>query len=175
MNRFPRKGGGVLMETVKQTIRRVLAQGREAHVEQAHQSPRCHQVKQNGIRCGSPSMQGQPFCYFHDRMMNRMPASLFPPLEDGNSVQCAIMQVLEGLAGGSIEVKTANAMLYALQTAAANLRRVQFEPVRPITQMPMDIPAPVTRDRKPVVASQEEEPQSVRVASTNGNGNGARL
>src|SRR5258708_34377527 len=128
------------METVKQTIRRALSQ--VAQTERADQSPRCHQIKQNGIRCGSPSMQGQPFCYFHDRMLNRMPAAQFPPLEDGNSVQCAIMQVLEGIASGNIAVKEANAMLYALQTAAANLRRGHFEPVSPITRMPLDSAAP---------------------------------
>ena len=136
------------METVKQTIRRALAQAQEAQMQEAHQSARCHQIKQNGIRCGSPAMQGAPFCYFHDRMMNRMPAAQFPPLEDGNSVQCAIMHVLEGIASGSIAVKEANAMLYALQTAAANLSRVHFEPLRPITRMPLDIPAPAQSEAR---------------------------
>jgi len=93
-------------------------------------------------------MQGQPFCYFHDRMMNRMPAAQFPPLEDGNSVQCAIMHVLEGIASGSIAVKEANAMLYALQTAAANLSRVHFEPFHPITRMPLDSAAPAQSEAK---------------------------
>src|SRR5258708_7988162 len=138
-------------ETVKQTIRRALSEAEAAaRTARARQSPRCHHIRQNGIRCGSPAMQGQPFCYVHDRMMNRMPTPQFPPLEDGNAVQCAIMQVLEGLAGGSIEVKVANSMLYALQTAATNLGRVNFEPFGPITRMPLDAPAPAQPGRQPM-------------------------
>src|SRR5205085_8740055 len=66
------------------------------------------------------------FCYFHDRMNERMPAPALPPLEDHESVQLALMQVAEQLWAGKIEVKTANAMTYILQTAAANLRRANF-------------------------------------------------
>jgi len=39
-------------------------------------------------------------------------------------------------------------MLYALQTASANLGRVNFEPFSPITRMPMDNPAPVQSEAK---------------------------
>jgi len=143
-------------ETVKQTIRKALSEA-EAAARTAHarQSPRCHHIRENGVRCGSPAMRGQPYCYVHDRMMNRMPTPQFPPLEDGNAVQCAIMQVLEGLASGSIEIKMANAMLYALQTAAANLRRVNFEPLHPITQFPMDRPAPAQSEAKPMAVVTE--------------------
>ena len=160
------------METVKQTIRRVLAQANQAavnqaeagqaQVERANRSARCHQVKQNGVRCGSPAMQGQPFCYFHDRMLNRMPAAQFPPLEDGNAVQCAIMQVLEGIASGSIPVKEANSMLYALQMASANLSRVQFEPLHPITRMPMDNTAPAEGEAKPMAMVAEIKAMAAR-------------
>ena len=153
-----------MKETVKQTIRMALSEAEAAaRIAPARQSPRCHHVRQNGVRCGSPAMHGQPYCYIHDRMMNRMPAPQFPPLEDGNAVQCAIMQVLEGLAGGSIEIKMANSMLYALQTAAANLGRVNFEPFHPITRMPMDGAAPAEGEAKPMAVVTEIKAMAARV------------
>jgi hypothetical protein len=51
-----------------------------------------------------------------------------PPLEDANGVQCAIMQVAHAVLHKQIDRLTANTLLYALQTAASNLKRVRFEP-----------------------------------------------
>ncbi|HEY6767181.1 MAG TPA: hypothetical protein VI386_20665 [Candidatus Sulfotelmatobacter sp.] len=48
-------------------------------------------------------------------------------LEDANSVQMALMQVMQMLAMGRIEHKTASLLLYGLQTASANLRSTKFE------------------------------------------------
>jgi len=48
-------------------------------------------------------------------------------LEDANSVQVAIMQVLEQLACGQMEPKVAGLMLYGLQIASSNLKHTRFE------------------------------------------------
>jgi hypothetical protein len=50
-----------------------------------------------------------------------------PFLEDANSVQMALMQVMQLLGTGQMEHKTAGLMLYALQTASCNLRNTEFE------------------------------------------------
>ena len=50
-----------------------------------------------------------------------------PLLEDANSVQMALMQVMQLLGTGQMEHKTAALMLYALQTASCNLRNPEFE------------------------------------------------
>jgi hypothetical protein len=50
-----------------------------------------------------------------------------PVLEDANSVQMALMQVMQSLAWGQMDHKTAGLMLYALQTASSNLRKTDFE------------------------------------------------
>src|SRR5258707_13704138 len=50
-----------------------------------------------------------------------------PVLEDANSVEVAVMQVLTLLGSGKRPPKTAGLMLYGLQTASANLRHVKFE------------------------------------------------
>jgi hypothetical protein len=48
-------------------------------------------------------------------------------LEDANSVQIALMQVLSLLGSGQIEHKEAGLMLYGLQTASMNLKHTTFE------------------------------------------------
>jgi hypothetical protein len=51
-----------------------------------------------------------------------------PILEDANSIQAGLAEMLRLLATNQIEHKTAALMLYALQTAAANVRYTSFEP-----------------------------------------------
>ena len=105
--------------------------------------PRCQHVKVNGTQCGSPALRSRRHCYFHDRMLDRRkrfgdcqdvrPHPLFSMclLEDANSVQVALMQVLTLIGCGQMDNKTAGLMLYGLQTASSNLRNVKFEPERP--------------------------------------------
>jgi hypothetical protein len=52
-------------------------------------------------------------------------------LEDANSVQVALMQVLYLLGCGQIEHKEAGLMLYGLQIASSNLKNTKFEPEKP--------------------------------------------
>jgi hypothetical protein len=51
-----------------------------------------------------------------------------PTLEDANSVQVGLAEMLRLLATNQIDHRTAALMLYALQTASANLRMTSFEP-----------------------------------------------
>jgi hypothetical protein len=103
-----------------------------AHLDQAHRSPRCLHVKSNGVRCGSPAMRRNPFCFFHDRYYNAPAEDTFPPLEDANAVQIALMRVLErlrreALRPGSLDLRAVNSLLYGLQTAAFNTKRTSFD------------------------------------------------
>jgi hypothetical protein len=50
-------------------------------------------------------------------------------LEDANSIQVSLMQVVRLLATGQIDARIAGLMLYALQTASFNLRFTRFEPL----------------------------------------------
>ena len=113
---------------VAETITRALADSM-ARIEAAHNAPRCYHVKINGVRCGSPAMQDDAFCYFHTRIHNPPLDDGFPPLEDANAIQVAIMQVLQALAKKKIEVRVAATLLYGLQTASANLKGTRFEPL----------------------------------------------
>ncbi len=100
--------------------------------------PRCQHVKTNGTQCGSPALRRRRFCFFHDRVRRERARiagnkSLMlrrfdlPLLEDANSVQMALMKVIQMLGSGEMEHKTAGLMLYALQTASINLRNTEFE------------------------------------------------
>ena len=98
--------------------------------------PLCHHVKVNGVCCESPALRDQPYCYFHASARERsrrrrqavarnLPFQL-PILEDAESIQVAIGDVLNALLSGQIDHKTAGLLLYGLQTAASNVRDLDF-------------------------------------------------
>jgi hypothetical protein len=98
---------------------------------------RCQHVKVNGTQCGSPALHRRRFCWFHQQWRDRSVrvkangrSTTFdlPVLEDANSVQITLMQVIKLILSGQIDNKTAGMLLYALQTASVNLRRIEFEP-----------------------------------------------
>ncbi len=105
---------------------------------------RCQHIKINGVQCGSPALRRNCFCFFHKRFHDesirlatdrarpspkRSPATfILPVLEDANSIQIALMQVMRLLLCNQIEHKTAGLLLYALQTASTNLRNTRFAP-----------------------------------------------
>jgi hypothetical protein len=110
---------------------------------------RCQHIKINGTQCGSPALRRNRFCYFHkrhhdeqielntDRLKNdrkkiaRRRATIdLPVLEDANSIQISLMQIMRLLISGQLDGKTAGLLLYALQTASSNLHRTTFEPDR---------------------------------------------
>jgi hypothetical protein len=99
------------------------------NLKQAGKVLRCIFIKTNGVQCGSPALKNCAYCFAHGRMAMRHPSRLdMPILEDANSVQVAIMEVIRGLLDGDIDRKTGGLVLYGLQMASANLKYVSFEP-----------------------------------------------
>ena len=47
---------------------------------------------------------------------------------DANAVQCALMQTIDAVVHKKLDRKTAALVLYGLQTASINLRRLDLEP-----------------------------------------------
>ena len=92
----------------------------------------CTHIKVTGVRCDSPSLRGEQFCYFHQRMMRgvRTPlqARLHPIalIEDETSIQAALMEVINALMRNTIELKRANLILRALHIAVKNVRYAKF-------------------------------------------------
>ena len=106
----------------------------------ANYPDRCQHLKINGTQCGSPALRRNRFCFFHkrfqderirlstDRARRGVATFILPVLEDANSIQIALMQVMRLLLTQQIEHKTASLLLYALQTASTNLRLTNFKP-----------------------------------------------
>ena len=123
----------------------------------------CTHIKVTGLRCGSPALRGEQFCYFHQRMLRtvRVPDSRIRHtalLEDEASIQVSLMEVVNALLRGTIELKRAELILRALNTAVRNIKRVKFdlhsdEMVREIPDYPtppleqIDAPAAIIRAR----------------------------
>ena len=105
-----------------------------------HSISRCQHIKVNGTQCGSPALRRHRLCYFHKSWQGarialganraRRARAVFdlPLLEDANSIQLALMQVMRLILSGQLDGKTAGLLLYALQTASSNLARTNFEP-----------------------------------------------
>src|SRR6202795_3568758 len=103
---------------------------------------RCQHLRVNGTQCGSPALRKHRFCFFHKvwrqkrlqintNIRREQGAVTLPVLEDANSIQVALMQVMRLLISAQIDHRTAGLLLYALQTASANLARTTFEPELP--------------------------------------------
>jgi hypothetical protein len=104
---------------------------------------RCQHLKVNGTLCGSPALRRNRFCNFlklhqeetiqlnTDRTRRRRNIAItLPVLEDANSIQVSLMQIMRLIIAGEIDGKIAGLLLYALQTASSNLPRTRFEPYR---------------------------------------------
>ncbi len=86
----------------------------------------CTHIKISGVRCGSPSLRGQQFCYYHQRMhrgVRTPPQSRLHPLaciEDKESIQAALAEVINALLRNTIEMKRATLIIRALHIAVKN-------------------------------------------------------
>jgi hypothetical protein len=86
----------------------------------------CTHIKISGVRCGSPSLRGEQFCYYHQRMhrgVRTPPQSRLHPLaciEDKESIQAALAEVINALLRNTIDMKRATLILRALHIAVKN-------------------------------------------------------
>jgi hypothetical protein len=125
------------MDVMKQVLSEVTR--RAAMIEPARRSPRCHHIRSNGVRCGSPALRGARFCYFHQRARVPQRVRSILPLEDANAVQCNIHEVIRGILDGSLDHKKASLLLYALQTASANIKHINFQPASQVETENVDV------------------------------------
>jgi hypothetical protein len=92
----------------------------------------CQHIKVTGVPCGGPPMRGEQFCYFHQRMLRGVKT---PPnvrihpvalIEDEESIQASLMEIINALARNHIDLRRADLMLKALWIAVKNSRRAKF-------------------------------------------------
>ncbi len=104
---------------------------------------RCQHIKVNGTQCGSPALRKGQFCHYHNESRptrvqvpgERGQASgaiLVPVFEDANAIQTVVRQVAIMVLEKKIESKAAGLVLYALQIASSNLKRMDAEKPRPV-------------------------------------------
>ena len=106
-------------------------------------APRCRHIKVNGTQCGSPALRHKNFCFYHQQNRpaltdcyynpDEYPTGLIalPVFEDAHSIQTVIRQVVQNVLQKSLERKTAGIVLYALQIASSNLKRMELEKPQP--------------------------------------------
>ena len=93
----------------------------------------CTHIKVNGIRCGSPSLRQEVFCYFHQRMIRGVrtpPKSRLHPIanfEDPQAIQASLMEVVNALVRNQIDVPRARLVLRALSIAVRNSSKTHFD------------------------------------------------
>jgi hypothetical protein len=93
----------------------------------------CTHIKISGIRCGSPSLRGEQFCYYHQRMhrgVRTPPQSRLHPIaciEDKESIQAALAEVINALLRNTIDMKRATLILRALHIAVKNDARASVK------------------------------------------------
>jgi hypothetical protein len=127
-------------------------------------APRCRHIKVNGTQCGSPALRNKNFCFYHQQ--NR-PMSVpcyyeqeyplgeidLPLFEDAHSIQAVLRQVVQMVMQKRLERKNASLLLYALQIASSNLKRMELEKPQP-EQVVIDLE---TKSETPMAALIEEE------------------
>jgi hypothetical protein len=103
----------------------------------------CSHIMVTGLPCQSPALRDKQFCYFHQRMLQgvALPRTQFHPialLENEEAIQVSIMQVINGLMNGAIDLRRGELILRALNTAVRNSRRVRFnaDPEQMVTEVP---------------------------------------
>ncbi|HSA94229.1 MAG TPA: hypothetical protein VLE48_14545 [Terriglobales bacterium] len=100
----------------------------QSALELAHEALRCQHVRLNGLRCGSPAVRGRRLCYYHQQARrSKRPNYDLPIPEDATSIQLGLLQVIRALQDKAHDTKTCALLIYALQTASANLKQLARE------------------------------------------------
>jgi hypothetical protein len=144
----------------------------------------CAHIKVNGIRCGSPALRQEVFCYFHQRMIRGVrtpPRSRLHPIanfEDAQAIQASLMEVVNALVRNQIDVARARLVLRALSIAARNASKVRFDcwesdmvkevpeyPAAPPAASPFAIATAQAAALTSISQPQEEESEQDRLSS----------
>ena len=92
----------------------------------------CTHIKVTGVRCDSPALRGEQFCYFHQRMIRGVrtpPRSRLHPiaqLESEEAIQASLMEVINALIRDTIDTKRAELIIRALHIAVKNAHHARF-------------------------------------------------
>ena len=142
--------------------------------------PRCQHIKPEGTQCGSPALRERECCYYHEnwyfqrrRMHQEKPYAAgraafdLPMLEDATAVQLAVEHTARAILEDRIDLKRANAVLFALKIASINLKRMSPPlPIRVVTDFAhvaetgQRIPPAAAEQSRPAAQPSEEPTQT---------------
>jgi hypothetical protein len=151
------------------------------------EAPRCRHIKVNGTQCGSPAVRSKSFCYYHQQHRPILAECysdgeystgeiLLPVFEDAHSVQSVIRKVVQMVLQKRIERKTASLLLYALQIASSNLKRMELEKPQP-EQVVIDVVQPLKYEppiAAPELTEEESKEEEAREASAHAQSDNAQ-
>jgi len=145
----------------------------------------CSHIKVNGVRCGSPSLRGEVFCYFHKRMIRGVripPKSRLHPIanfESQEAIQASLMEIVNALVRNHIDVPRARLILRALAIAARHSSKVHFDcfesdmvkevpqyPSAPPVDGPFAVPTVQAAALATVGVPQKEESENERLSNS---------
>lgn len=138
-------------------------------------APRCQHIHDNNGRCGSPALRGQAFCYWHStaRATNKKKTFEMPILDNPNSVQLAVSQVISLLMSGQITPYHASVAFYGLQISSRNEQRVnsynryavsELTPAMEVEFTPAPNPAPTDGAVVPLTRIGADLPRYVTIS-----------
>jgi hypothetical protein len=85
----------------------------------------CRHIKTNGLRCESPALREDQFCYYHSKIhtVGAEPHLKYGPLqlpapEDAAAILLSVARINDAIINDRIDLKKATALLYGLQIAA---------------------------------------------------------
>jgi hypothetical protein len=150
------------------------------------EAPRCRHIKVSGTQCGSPAVRSKSFCFYHQQHRPILVECysdgeystgeiLLPVFEDAHSVQSVIRQVMQMVLQKRIERKSASLLLYALQIASSNLKRMELEKPQP-EQVVIDVVTPLKYE-PPIAApelAEEEARETAEEASAHAQSDNAQ-
>ena len=103
--------------------------------------PQCQHIKDNGLRCGSPALRGQAFCYHHQRIHHPrfrpgQKGYIVPALETPEAVTLAFRQIAQAAHDGTLALPVARLMLNAVRWAGASVRKHSTIASEVVTEIP---------------------------------------
>jgi len=117
----------VLDEQVDQAKKRIETNRKAVNLgllKKANQTPRCSRLKKDGQPCKAPAVKGESLCHFHGSAADTksQPQIQIDVLEDRESVQITLKQIMELVASGKMNSRDAAVLLRATQIAGAMLK-----------------------------------------------------
>jgi|SRR5581483_7312276 len=118
----------LLDEQIDQAKKRIETNRRAVNLgllKKANRAPRCAHLKSNGQPCRAPAWGNRSFCVFHTRVLDtelNKEKMRIGVLENRESVQIAVKQIMEHIVSRSIDAREAALLFRGVQIAGSTLK-----------------------------------------------------